>query len=57
MKACSGTLWVYKILFITEFQQELLETILVIQDILPIYMGLFFPRYFFFFFFNMSMEI
>jgi len=23
MKACSGTRWVYKILFITEFQQEL----------------------------------
>jgi len=27
MKACSGTLWVYKILFITEFQQELAYSI------------------------------
>jgi len=33
MKACSGTLWVYKILFITEFQQELGETLLInIED-------------------------
>jgi len=28
MKACSGTLWVYKILFITEFQQELSNDVL-----------------------------